>query len=252
MHPFLFQDKFTTFAKKTEPMTKYLRTLTVTYNTDISYKEIPLFRGAVLHCMGDRANLLYHNHTGENTFRYSYPLIQYKRLGGKAAIVCVESGADVIGQFLSEATGTILLGERELAFDASRIAPSKILVQTWKSTFSYHVFRWLPLNKKNYQLYQQTEGVIERVALLESILKGNLLSMLKGLGIYLEEELTVKITSLSDPYILHNKSVPLMAFNADFNSNLSIPDNIGIGKNASIGYGVIRQKKREVEQKGEA
>ena len=68
-------------------MAKFIRTLTVTFDTDISYKEIPLFRGAVLKSMGDKANLLYHNHTGAETFRYSYPLIQYKRLGGKASIV---------------------------------------------------------------------------------------------------------------------------------------------------------------------
>lgn len=230
-------------------MAKYIRTLTVTFDTDISYKEIPLFRGAVLKSMGDKANLLYHNHTGAGTFRYSYPLIQYKRLGGKASIVCIEEGADAIGQFLSEMTDTIMIGEREVKCNTDRLMPSKLLVQTWQSSFSYQVFRWLPLNKENYLRYQTAEGMIEKIAILEKILKGNLLSMLKGLDIFLEGELIVKITNLSEPYILHNKGVALMAFNADFNCNLSIPNNIGIGKNASIGYGVIHQKKKEVQQK---
>ena len=91
--------------------------------------------------------------------------------------------------------------------------------------------------------------MIERIAILENILKGNILSMLKGFDIYLEDELIVKITNLSEPYILHNKGIGLMAFNADFRCNLSIPDNIGLGKNASIGYGVTRRKKDEVKQK---
>jgi len=77
-------------------MEKNIRTLTVLYNTEISNKEISLFRGAVLKSLGDKANVLYHNHTGEETFRYSYPLIQYKRINGKAAITCVEEGADII------------------------------------------------------------------------------------------------------------------------------------------------------------
>ena len=34
-----------------------------------------------------------------------------------------------------------------------------------------------------------------------------------------------------------------MAFNADFKCNLSIPNNIGIGKNASIGCGIVHQVK---------
>ena len=230
-------------------MAKYIRTLTVTFDTDISYKEIPLFRGAVLKSMGDKANLLYHNHSGAETFRYSYPLIQYKRLGGKASIVCIEEGADAIGQFLSEMTDSIMIGEREVKCNTDRLMPSKLLVQTWQSSFLYQVFRWLPLNKENYIRYQTAEGLIEKIAILENILKGNLLSMLKGLDIFLEGELIVKITNLSEPYILHNKGVALMAFNADFNCNLSIPNNIGIGKNASIGYGVIHQKKKEVQQK---
>lgn len=54
-------------------MSKYILTLTVFYDTEISYKEIPLFRGAVLKSLGDKANVLYHNHTGEETFRYSSP-----------------------------------------------------------------------------------------------------------------------------------------------------------------------------------
>lgn len=230
-------------------MSKYIRTLTVFYDTEISYREIPLFRGAVLRSLGDKANVLYHNHTGEDTFRYSYPLIQYKRLNGKAAIVCVEEGADVIGHFLSETTESIKIGERDTKCNTVKIAPVKILMQTWNKPFPYQVSRWLPLNKENYLRYQKTEGIIERVALLEGILKGNILSMLKGLDIYLEDELTIKITNLSEPYILYNKGIGLMAFNADFNCNLSIPDYIGIGKNSSIGYGIIRRKKKEVQQK---
>ena len=36
-----------------------------------------------------------------------------------------------------------------------------------------------------------------------------------------------------------------MAFNADFKCNLSIPNNIGIGKNASIGCGIIHQVRKD-------
>ena len=79
---------------------------------------------------------------------------------------------------------------------------------------------------------------------LENILKGNLLSMLKGLDIHLEQELVLRITELSEPFLLNNKGVKLMAFNADFKCNLSIPNNIGIGKNASIGFGTVTEIKQ--------
>ena len=231
-------------------MAKHIRALTVKFDLPISYREIPLFRGAVLKSMGDRANVLYHNHTGDETFRYSYPLIQYKRLGGKAAIICVEEGADVIGQFFSSMPDSITVGHREAKCEVGRISPVRILVQTWEDTFKYHISRWLPLNSKNYQQYQSIEGMVEKVTFLENILKANLLSMLKGLDIHVEKELVLKITELSDSYLITNKGVKMMAFNGDFICNLSIPNNLGIGKNASIGCGVVN-KDRKLEREEE-
>ena len=102
---------------------RYIRVLTVYYDTEISNKEIPFFRGAVLKSLGDKADLLFHNHVGEDKFRYAYPCIQYKRLGGKAAIVCVEEGVDVIGQFLAEFDGTLTLGNREVRCESQRLFP---------------------------------------------------------------------------------------------------------------------------------
>jgi len=224
-------------------MAKYIRTLTVIYDTEISNREIPLFRGAVLKSLGDKANLLFHNHTGEETFRYSYPLIQYKRLNGKAAMVCVEEGTDIIGQFMSETSGILKIGQKEVKCEVARVLPTRILMQTWKKPFKYHLNRWLPLNSKNYLLYKATEDEDERKTMLENVLKGNLLSMLKGFGIHLEDELLVIINQLSEPYIIYNKGIALMAFNAKFTCNLSIPNNVGIGKNASIGCGIIHQEK---------
>lgn len=224
---------------------KYIRTLTVLTDADIRQNEIPLFRGAVIHSLGEHPNVYFHNHLDDDKFRYSYPLIQYKRLGGKAAIVCVEDGVDIIGQFLTEVNGTLNIGERQISCHTDKIQPAKILVQTWEEMFSYHISRWLPLNSKNYQLYKDIEGVVEKISFLENILKANLLSMLKGLNIHLDKELLLTITEIGDPYLLRHKGVKMMAFNADFKCNLSIPNNIGIGKNASIGYGTVHQLRKE-------
>lgn len=225
-------------------MAKYIRTLTIQTDADIHQKEVPLLRGAVLNSLGEKANLLFHNHLDDDKFRYSYPLIQYKRLGGKAAIVCVEEGADLIGQFLTETSDKLKIGDREVEWSTRRMQPARLLIQTWEDTFKYHISRWLPLNSKNYHLYQNTEGLVEKIALLENILKGNLLSMLKGLDIHLDQELIVKITQVSEPYILYNKGIGMTAFNADFNCNLTIPNNVGVGKNASIGYGIVHLEKK--------
>ena len=175
-------------------------------------------------------------------------MIQYKRLGGKAAIVCIEEGADVIGQFLSEGMSSFILGERIVECAIMKVVPAKITVQLWKTSFSYSVKRWLPLNERNYHLYQLTDNDEGKKVILQKVLKGNLLSMLKGLHIFVEAKVTAKIVSINRSYIIYNKGTALMSFDITLESNLSIPNNIGIGKNASIGYGVVHQEKTDKNQ----
>ena len=222
-------------------MPKYIRTLTIYYDTEIDSKEIPLFRGAVLKSLGDKANVLYHNHTGEDTFRYSYPLIQYKRLNGKAAIVCVEEGVDLVGQILSSLYGTMFLGQRETFCQVAEVKASKTPIEMEESMSAYQLSHWLPLNGRNYRLYQSAEEFVDKVKILERVLTGNILSFLKGVGIHVDDHLRLGITEILKHQVVSYKQVRLMSFDLTFKSNISLPAFIGIGKNASIGNGIIRK-----------
>jgi hypothetical protein len=193
--------------------------------------------------------MLFHNHTPEDGLRYSYPLIQYKRQGGKACIVAIEQGADIIGQFMASGCNVLKIGDREATCDVAQLRPRRMLVQLWQSPFHYRVSKWLPLNNKNYDLYMNAEDPEARKTLLEGILKGNLLAMLKGLDIWLDGNLTVQITHLSEPYKLRYKGLDLMAFNADFDSNLSIPSLVGIGKHVSVGFGVVFMQRKDNDER---
>lgn len=225
----------------------HIKILTLRFTTEIDTWEIPLFRGAVLHAIGSDVDILYHNHTDDNSFRYSYPLIQYKRLGGKAAIVCIEEGVDSIGQFLMAQQPEVTLGERTVKLEVESVRPQNILMQIWQSMFDYRLQHWIPLNSDNYRRFLQLESLAERITFLEGILRGNLLSMCKGLGIHLSEELKVSITNMSEPRLVKVKGIRVMTFNVDFRSNLSIPDGIGIGKNVSLGHGLILRKRIKQE-----
>lgn len=221
-------------------MQNHIRVLTITFDKEISSYEVPLFRGAVISTIGKEADVLYHNHTDVG-YRNSYPLIQYKRIGRKPTIVCINEGADIIGQYMQMFTGKLLIGDKTIETSIQSIIPQRVLTQIWQSEFKYRIFRWLPLNSKNYARYNATESYIERVVILQEILKGNILSMLKGLGIYLESELKVEINYLSDSFTVINKGIKMLSLNADFTTNVSLPNNIGLGKNVSFGFGRIRE-----------
>ncbi|WP_455584487.1 CRISPR-associated endonuclease Cas6 [Bacteroides sp.] len=225
-------------------MSNRLPILIVLFENEIEPHEIPLFRGCVLHTIHGQADTLYHNHIGK-TFRYSYPLIQYKRVHKKAAIVCIGNGTEVVGQFLSERNFSFQLGERFIKMELENIIPKRITVQAWDSMFHYHIQRWLPLNSENYQKYKEIETLSDRISFLEKILIGNLLSFAKGINYHLDTQIKCNLTALSEPYQINYKETKLMAFNIDFKSNLSLPEFIGIGKNASIGYGILTNIKHE-------
>jgi len=223
-------------------MAKYIRTLTVFYDTEISSREIPFFRGAVLKSLGDKADLLYHNHTGAHTFRYSYPLIQYKRLGGKAAITCVEEGVNLVGPLLTDLNGPLTLGNREVFCRVADIHSAKTAVEIQEPASVYRIHQWLALNARNYAAYQSTDNLVERLGILQRVLVGNILSFLKGVDVHTEEKLEVHISDITDQHVWNYKDVKLMSFDICFKANISLPSYIGIGKNASIGNGVILRK----------
>ena len=223
-------------------MTKNIHTLSVIFDTDISYSEIPFFRGAVLKSLGNDANVLFHNHIGDSSYRYSYPFIQYKRLNGKAAVTCVEEGIDQIGKILSSFSGRINIGKREADCEVLQIIRDETQVQVTETTIDYSLQRWLPLNTKNYELYQNTDELVDKIKILERILVGNILSFLKGVGVHLEEQLIISILDIINQKVVTYKDVKLTSFDIRFKTNISLPSYIDIGKNASIGNGLLMRE----------
>jgi hypothetical protein len=220
-------------------MTK-VKTLIIAFNNELEKFEIPLFRGAVIAAVGNDDDILFHNHL-DDKFRYSYPLIQYKRIHKCAAIVCVDEGTETIGDFFSSCNFEFNIGGRKIEMVINSVKAYQTEVQIWNTQFSYSIRSWLPLNSENYQKYITIDGLAEKTEFLENILKGNILSFLKGVGIHIDEDLQCKIAQLSEPRTVKNKNVKLMCFDAQFKSNVTLPDFIGLGKNVSIGYGMTNK-----------
>ncbi|MBQ5538893.1 MAG: hypothetical protein IIU03_01495 [Bacteroidales bacterium] len=219
---------------------RQIKTLIVKFSSELKKHEIPLFRGAVIAASG--GSQLFHNHDGDN-YRYSYPLIQYKRIGKNPAIVCIGQGVETIGELFSNGNFTFQIGERTLEMEILSIKANKTAVQLWNSEFHYTVENWLPLNSENYKKYNALVSETEKNALLENILKGNILSFLKSMDIFLEDELLCRITEVSKVRTERYKNLYLMSFDLSFLTNISLPYLIGLGKNASLGFGVVRERK---------
>lgn len=217
-----------------------INSLVVIFKNKISYREIPLFRGAIINAVGENVSELFHNHNGEG-FNYQYPMIQYKRIQGKAAIVCVDKGVEEIEAFFNAKNYCLNIGKnREEIFEIQSINPYRTLVQVWDEDFRYYLRDWLPLNSENHKRYFGTESLLERIRILEHILVGNILSACKGLGITIDEEICCCISTIEAPRKILYKGMSMMSFSCGFSTNISLPDYIGLGKGASKGHGVIK------------
>ena len=192
----------------------------------------------------ENKTLLFHDHADDG-LRYAYPLIQYKRIGGKAAIVSIGKGTEEIAEFLYSSHPQMRLGTRTIDVGIEGIEPIEHDVQITEEQHTYRLRQWIPLNAENYEKFKQTESLTDRISLLESILVGNILSFAKGIGLFFDKRVICKITRLEGPSVVMAKEVKMAGFNLTFVSNVSLPNNIGLGKHASIGFGVIQQQEKE-------
>lgn len=220
-------------------MANNIEILIIKFQNEISNNEIPLFRGAVLDAIKDDDDILFHNHINDG-FRYSYPLIQYKRIKGKAAIVCINEGANAIRQFLSKLSYDFSLGEKRretFVIDVLEHKPDDLIIDGNKHY--YNLNRWIPFNEENYNEYNKLETIIEKTEFLQRIITGNILSLASGLGVRMEERLSCDLISIGRIYNSYSKGVMMRTYDITFRANVNLPNYIGIGKHSSIGFGII-------------
>lgn len=172
--------------------------------------------------------------------RYSYPLVQYKCLNGQAALLCVGDGCEAAWDFFYGAHFDLTLGHREIHLCVEDILRRDTQISlTEENTCRYHASWYLPFNSDNLNRYNTAIGLSDQISILESILKGNILSMLKGCGVQLDGRIILSITFLSTPYPVTFKGLRLLSFECEFSTNISLPPHIGIGRHVSIGFGTL-------------
>jgi hypothetical protein len=232
-------------SNATTPCTmRKIKFLRIGFAPEISAAELPLFRGAIARAVGPD-NVLFHNHLGDEGYRYAYPLIQYKRQQNKPVLICLEAGAEQIHALFAQQQRQIRLGQREIELNVAAINLREITLQVWDRVFQYRLHRWLALNGRVYDDYRQLQSDTERKTLLASILRGNILSMAKGLGWFVESRIEVKVHEILRNQVLDYKDTKMTALDVSFSCNVHLPGGIGLGKGVARGFGVVSVMKNE-------
>lgn len=214
--------------------------ITIKFQNHIRKDIIPFFRGAILHTLSSN-EILFHNHIGNDKFRYSYPLVQYKALDGYAAIVCIDSGAEAIIAFVENFNSTARIGNKAVDLMIDYVKTENVRICISDTPVCYSLESWLPLNQGNHGRFTAIDNLREQCEMLESILAGNILSAGKGLGVYFEKHITCNISEIKRTYQVMYKGVRMTAFDILFTTDAILPDNIGLGKGVSLGNGTLKR-----------
>lgn len=212
--------------------------VTIIFDLPLADFEPQGFRGAVLKLLGDDVPVVFHNHKHDG-YSYSYPLVQYKVINGNASVVLLGDGTGAMEQLLSLAGSTISVSGKTHKLKIESFSISHIDLKVSDSMIMRQVKDWCPLSGDNFSEYKTSHDDNARKALLEKILVGNILSMCKGLGIYIEDTIICTIDSISNKKSTPYKGVDYITMDVKFKTNIPIPFDAGLGKHSSVGFGTI-------------
>lgn len=180
-----------------------------------------------------------HNHYEDGRFRYKYPSIQYKIIDNIPTLIGINEGAELLP--------SLFLKIRELDINGNKFHVNTKNIELKHEEAGYskslHEYEfktlWMSLNQTNYGKYHRLTNENEKQDMLNSILVGHILSFFRNTGIELgqDERLMsrVDVTEKSANF----KENKMVAFSGKFIVNALLPNEIGLGKSVSRGFGTI-------------
>lgn len=213
----------------------------IVFSSNKSIKRISSFRGAVISSL-EPSNTLFHNHDGEALI-YAYPLIQYKKIKDNPSIVGINEGAQEINRLWTIGDHLVLHidGERHNLQVCRSESYCYAPAVSNEPSHTYIIRGWLPFNQVNYHRYKSLNDIHEKISMLARLMTGNILSLLKGLGYWIENEIVVDIAEILKSSTIKYKGIELISLDIKINTNITLPPYCGIGKGASKGYGIISE-----------
>ncbi|MFP4459009.1 MAG: CRISPR-associated endonuclease Cas6 [Candidatus Zixiibacteriota bacterium] len=182
----------------------------------------------------DNPNLHGHDENGKSLFRL--PPVRYIPYENPV-LVATEAGFAELENIYDSIGEKLRVYSNEYKIIASEIKDREYDFGTDDELHSYRsISPWFALNSKCYDEYMRHGSFEKKSQLLQKVLVGNMLSLAKGLDIWVKEKLFVKIDSF-DEVKLQLKGNPFLAFKANFTGNIILSDKLGIGKHVSLGFG---------------
>lgn len=200
------------------------------------------FRAAIVELLGREYEML-HNHDNSEKkahYHWSYPLLQYKVIRGKAAIVA-------IGEQAKQLCIMLMQQMPDQLFFAKQVHPIKAYFfkhQNYEWSLqaipeSYYIKHWLALNKTNYTNWKKSPDHNEQNHILSNALTGHIRAFARSIQLDFEAQIEGKVLQVNNYKAMQWHGQTFVGFNALIQSNLSLPLGIGLGRCVAFGFGEI-------------
>jgi len=210
-------------------------------NVQLNPSQIHKFRGYIGHLFQEYD--LIHNHdpaTGKTIYRY--PLVQFKVIDSMPVIIAITDEAVGIFSKIIKKMDKIIIQDAVIPVYEKNIQIENVSFGYTSEQIVYvFVSPWIGLNQNNYNSYMRSDHPDKRFDLLTRIIVGNMLSMSKYLNYHLEKDQRIHANIDFHETTVTLKGKKMIGFNGFFKTNFLIPDNLGLGKSVSRGFGCVRR-----------
>ncbi|HHE39474.1 MAG TPA: hypothetical protein ENL20_13045 [Candidatus Cloacimonetes bacterium] len=203
---------------------------------EIRNSDIPKFRGYISSKYPNYE--IIHNHLMDGSFRYSYPLIQFKTIERKPAIIGINEGIELLKKVFMEIED-IKIGEQRKVINEKSILLREEEFGTADDFINYRFLSpWMALNQENYKKYNRINRY-DQMAFLKHLLRENLKTISKGFGYTIPDIDEVKVDGRFIKRMVNFKNIKMLCFVGSFITNFYIPEYLGIGKQVARGFGMV-------------
>jgi hypothetical protein len=231
-----------------------LRLLAVTFDTQLESWELPNFRAAISQKVGLQHEW-FHNHDNATAtespdeqplhknpkFHYRYALIQYKCLFNNPMLLCLHKGVDEAHHFFSQPDWSLRIGKDTRPMPIKKLELKEFDLHA-NHNKTYRIYNWMPLNSDDYRHFQSLTALSDILHFLQSRLLSHILSYTEGIewDIKKTTNINAKIIEFLPERFVSFKGQKMQTFNFIFETNLPIPDMVGLGRGVSHGFGTVR------------
>lgn len=212
-----------------------LDTCLLTWHTDRSILEdANKLKGYISNMFRDYP--IFSNHYG-NRDLYTDSRVQYKVINGVGYILGIKDGAEAIKMlsYINELRleNSIYKARPTFCDKEETIAETDELIQYDLTSY------YLPYNSKNYEIFKTLKDRTEKQYFINNILRNNIISLCKGLGLDIEH--TVYVHSRFKESMSWYK-VLRTSYIGEFRTNMVLPDFFGVGEKVSAGFGAMKRR----------